>query len=137
MISFLGMKRWMMRGICALGLAAFFGCQRDNNPLLATPAPGANQLTMTRVSFDESQAPEIRLTFDAVTDLGPVADLVIGNFAILLDNSTPEVPIRLEQDLNMDGRYTIVFRSRSTDSSTAWKGVYVSYGDLPVTYINP
>lgn len=137
MIVSLGLKRWMTRGILVLGLAASFGCQRDHNPLLATPASGANQVTMTRVSVDESQAPELRLTFDVVTDLGPVNDLVIGNFAILLDNSTPEVPLRLEKYPTIDGRYTIVFRSRSTDSSAAWKGIYLSYGNLPVTYINP
>lgn len=132
-----GIKRWVAFGVFALGMAV--GCKRDHNPLLATPAAGANQLTVTFLSFDMSQAPELRMHFDAATDLGAVTDLLLGNVAILVD-SKPEIPLRLEQDPLFPGRYTLFYRSRSTNSTSpeiTWHGLYVSYGDLPVTYINP
>lgn len=77
--------------------------------------------------------------FDVSTNLGPVTDLVLGNIAILVD-SKPEIPLQLVQDPLIPGRYTFTYRSRSTNSTSyggTWHGVYVSYGDLPVTYINP
>lgn len=132
-------KRWMALGVIALVTALPLGCKRDHNPLLATPGVGANQLTIYYLFGDMSQAPEIAMHFDAETDLGPVTDLVLGNIAILVD-SKPEVPIRLNQDPAVPGRYTFVYRSRSTNSTSpegTWHGLYVSYGDLPVTYINP
>lgn len=139
MILSLGTKRWMALGFVVLMTTIFGGCQRDNNPLLATPAPGANQLTLTYLYGDFSQAPEIYMHFDVATNLGPVTDLALGNIAILVD-SKPEIPLKLIQDPNIPGRYTFVYRSRSTNSTSpggTWHGVYVSYGNLPVTYINP
>jgi hypothetical protein len=129
-------KRWMAPGVMALGMAMSFGCKRDHNPLLATPAAGANQLIATLISIDISQAPELRMTFDAETDLGPVTDLLLGNVAILVD-SKPEIPLRLDQNPIIPGRYTLFYRSRSTNSSASWHDILLSYGDLPVTYINP
>lgn len=127
-------KRWLALGVMALGMTMSFGCKRDHNPLLATPASGANQLTATLLSFDTDQAPELRLQFDVSTDLGPVTDLALGNLAVLVD-SKPEIPLRLEQNPAIPGRYTFVYRSRSTNSNSSWHTFYIFYGDLPVTYI--
>lgn len=139
MILSIGTKRWMTLSMIVLMTSIFIGCQRDHNPLLATPAPGANQLTLTFINFDTSQAPEIHMTFSVATDMGAVTDLLLGNMAILVD-SKPEIPIKLIQDPNIPGRYTFVYRSRSTNSTSpegTWHGLYIDYGDLPVTYINP
>jgi hypothetical protein len=134
-----GMKRWFALSFFALAMAMPFGCKRDHNPLLATPAAGATQLTVTYLNWDLSQAPQITMFFDVSTNLGPVTDLLLGNIAILVD-SKPEIPLSLVQDPLIPGRYTFTYRSRSTNSTSAggtWHGLYVSYGDLPVTYINP
>jgi hypothetical protein len=128
----------MALGLFAMTLAVPYGCKRDHNPLLATPASGATQLTLTFVSFDTSNAPELRFVFTAATNLGAVTDLLLGNIAILVD-SKPEIPIHLAQDPLIPGHYTLTYRSRSTNSTSfggTWHGFYISYGDLPVTYIN-
>lgn len=136
---YLGVKRGMAVSLFSLMLAVSFGCKRDHNPLLATPGAGANQLIITYGSFDTTQAPELVMVFNAATDLGPVTDLLLGNIAILVD-SKPEIPLRLVQDPTTPGLYTLTYRSRSTNSTSfggTWHGLYVFYGDLPVTYINP
>ncbi|MBL0059622.1 MAG: VWA domain-containing protein [Elusimicrobia bacterium] len=65
------------------------GCQRkEYSPLLGTPDPAVSSVAIQVRGTDNSHPPEVSLLLQSITNGGlPMADLTLGNFAVLQDGT--------------------------------------------------
>jgi hypothetical protein len=118
------MMRRTLAAVLLTGLA-LGGCSRDEEGILPAGDPTATILTVTPTTSTRDGS-WVTVFFSVSTDVGPVADLSVGNIYIVVDGE-PVLPVGLSAVPGVPGDYQVSYRQDLFEDSFSFT---VTYGNL-------